>query len=189
MCDAARLQPQRSIIDERGRLRAAITRARSLPGWGSIPVVFIPENGPPGTPSKLWEYIKDMTPIICMAESGAQSNAVRCLGVPKTQESTLSMKDRLVEQLADGSLGISDKFFSLEHIDKGQDNKATLDKLRNQMYTYRALIKKKYGEYWNDDLLISVMQALEWSDRFIRLRRGKGRPDYEEFHRRYISRY
>lgn len=186
--DAARLQPQRTIVDEKYRLRAAIERVRSLPGWGSIPVVFIPENGPPGAPSKLWEYIKDMTPIICMAEAGAAKNAVRTLGVPKTQDSTLAMKDRMLEQIVDGTLGISEKFFSLEHIDKGQDNKATLDKLRNQMYTYRANIKKKYGEYHNDDQLIAAMQVLEWSDRFIRLRKD-GRPDYRAFHERYISRY
>lgn len=152
-------------------------------------MVFIPENGPPGTPSKLWEYVKDLGPIICLAEAGSQKNAMRSLGVPKTQDTTLSMKDRTVQQIADGSLAFSEKFFSLEKIDRGASNQDTLDKLRNQMYVYRANIKKKYGEYFNDDLLIATMQLIEWSDVFIRKRVKGERPDYVAFHQRYISRH
>lgn len=168
---------------------AAITRARSLPGWAAIPVVFMPENGPPGAASKLWEYIKHMTPIICMAEAGAAENAVRSLGLNKTQELTLSMKDRTVQQIADGSLGFSDRFFSLEHIARGASNTETLDKLQHQMLSYRVNIKKKYGEYYNDDQLIAFMMLIEHSDKFIRLRKSNTRPDYERFHERFISRY
>ena len=185
--DAARTQPQLTIVDMRARLRSAIQRARSFPGWGAIPVIFIPENGPPGAPSHLWEFIKDMQPIICMAEAGASSNLVQTLGVPKTQDSTLAMKDNTVRRIADGSLAFSDRFFSLEHIDRGQNNKETLDKLQNQMLNYRHNIKKKYGENYNDDCLISVMMLMEWSDKFNTLRLHGKRPAYTAFYRKYIG--
>lgn len=187
MLDAARLQPQRTIIDEKARLRFAINRIRAMPGFGSIPVVLIPEDGPPGAGEKLWNYVQHMGPIVCMCEAGSLNNGGQHrFGVPKTQDSTMQMKDMLLEHIAGGVLFFSTNLFSLEHIDKGEDVAATMEKLRFQMYNYRVLVKKAYAEYHNDDLLIAVMQLLSWSDRFIKQRNG-GNAVYRDFHQNHIA--
>lgn len=186
MLDAARLQPQRTIIEEKARLTFAINRIRSMPGFASMPIVLIPEDGPPGAGEKLWFHVQFMNPIICMTEAGSLSNGQHRFGVPKTQDSTIQMKDMLLEFVGLGNLCFSTNLFSLEHVDKGEDVASTLKKLQFQMYNYRHLMKKKYEEYHNDDLLIALMQLLAWSDKFIKQRNG-GNQAYRKFHQDYVA--
>lgn len=186
MIDAARLLPQRTIVDEKARLSESIRRIRSLPNWGTIPIVFIPEDGPPGAGEKLWDHIRHQEPIICMAEAGSLGNGVHRFGVPKTQESTMSSKDMLVEMLTAGRLCFSEHLFCLEHVHHGSNLDKQLEKLQFQLLAYRAGIKKIYAEYHNDDLVTGLLQLVAWSDKFIRP--GQGRSDYRNFQQKWISR-
>lgn len=193
MVDAARLNPQRTVQDEQKRLAQVITRIRSLRrGWATMPIVLIPEDGPPGAGEVLFSFVKDMHPIICMAEAGSAAYGQHRYGVSKTQKSTIRMKDKLLLAVLPDArtgvrwLGFSRDLFSVDHIDRGEDVEATLKKLRTQMYNYRVLVQKVYAEKANDDLLIALMMLVSWPDEFIRLR-DEGRPAYSQFHRAYMA--
>lgn len=186
MVDAARLHPQRTIVDERARLKAAIHKLRSLDGWANIPIVLIAEDGPPGAAEKLYDYVKDMEPLLCMAEAGSMEYGAHRFGVPKTSDSTLRLKDTLVEYIAGGQLYFSECLFSLQHVAKGDDVEANMSKLQHQFYAYRAGIKKKYDEYHNDDALTMLIQMLGWALEFIRAHTKGSRAEYSRFHRQWI---
>lgn len=191
MLDAARLHPQRVASDEFARLRYVITQIRSLPGWRVMPIVLIPEDGPPGAGENLFHAVRDMTPIICMTECGNSAYGANRFGVRKDADTTMRMKDKLLLAMQHDpsingiQLGLSTELFSLQHHAKGNDVATTLDTLSKQMKMYRVLIKKAYSENANDDLLIAVMLLVSYSDMFIR-QRNAGRPSYVEFHRLYL---
>ena len=192
MIDAARLQPQRTVKDERSRLRFAINKIRSNKGWANMPIVFIPEDGPAGAGENLFEFVRDMTPILCMTEAGNAAYGANRYGVRKDQTITIRMKEKLLLSMVHDPrtngvhMGISTELFSLQHCDKGMDVAENLKKLRSQMYNYRVLVKKAYSENANDDLLIAVMMLVSWSDFFIQ-QRNSGRTAYAEFHRQHLS--
>lgn len=185
--DAARLQPQRTITDEKQRLAAAIRGIRSLDGFHSAPIVFIPEDGPPGAGEKLFDHVRGMGQITCMTEAGSVVvNAQHRFGVPKTEASTRKMVDMAIEMISAGAIQFSTNLFSLSHHDRGEDVAATLDKLKFQMFNYRINVKVKKTENNNDDLLIAVLQCLVWSKFFFDNRSVK--PQYKEFWQTCVKR-
>jgi hypothetical protein len=133
-----------------------------------------------------------MQPLVCLQEAGDLAHGANRWGVKKDQTITIRMKERLLLSMVhDPSIngvhvGLSEDLFSLQHCDKGMDVSENLKKLRTQMYAYRVLIKKRYSENANDDLLIAVMMLVSWSDFFIRQAKSD-RVQYAEFHRRYLG--
>lgn len=187
MLDAARLQPQRTIADEKHRLAAAIRGIRSLDGLQTAPIVFIPEDGPPGAGEKLYDHVRGMDAIICMTEAGSVSiNREHRYGVPKTEASTHRMVNMTVDMMASGGVRLASSLFSLTHYEKGEDVPATLDKLKFQLFNYRVNLKKKKTENNNDDLLIAMMQNIAWSKFFYDNRRTK--PEYKAFWIKHVNR-
>ena len=187
MLDGARLQPQRTITEEKRRLAHAIRGIRSLDGFQSVPIVFIPEDGPPGAGEKLYDHVQHMQPITCMAEAGSvRINPEHRWGVPKTEDSTHRTKDMVVEMIGDGDVRFSTKLFSLSHVDRGEDVEATLDKLKFQMFNYRINVKVKKTENNNDDVLIAMMQCIAWSHFFLKNRHT--RIEYNTFWQKHMNR-
>lgn len=166
--DAARLDPSRTVQDERYRLRRAVDTIRSQQGMHNVPIVFIPENAPGMAGSYLWEHINDMQPIVVMEEFGSgRNNEPKRIGVPKTKQTTEEMRYLFVDAISTNSVRYSMRFASLPR--DNTDGRATAQrKLVDQMIQYRPDVKKDYGEYHNDDQLIAVMMILLWRNRFYR---------------------
>jgi hypothetical protein len=188
MLDAARLQPQRTVVQEGYRLRAAVDKIRSMKGFATVPIVFIPEDGPPGAGERLFAYIAAMGPIMAMCEAGStRDQQLHRYGVPKSPDDTLKMKDMMVEAIDQQHprVRLSAKLFSLPHEAQGLDTESTLKKLKEQMANYRVLVKKVYGQYWNDDILVTAMMLYMWSDTFLKRCRGDN-PTYTKFAKEWI---
>jgi hypothetical protein len=183
--DANRLEAgTRTVRDEQQRTRGAIERIRSQPMLHNVPIVFIPENAPGMAGGHLWEHINDMQPITVMAECGPAKGPADNLrvGVPKNETVTEEMRYRFIDLLATGSVRFSERYVSLPR-DGSDGSQAARDKFISQLTTYRPGIKKKYGENYNDDLLIAVMMGLPWRERFYRS------PVYQDFIAKYMRQY
>jgi hypothetical protein len=177
------LDPAHTVDDEKQRVRRAIESIRSRPMMHNVPVVFIPENAPGMAGGHLWDHVCDMTPITVLSEFGpAKGNEVKRVGVPKPESVTEEMRYRFIDLLGTGSVRFSERFCSLPR-DGSDGAQAAREKLLSQMSTYRPGIKKKYGENYNDDLLIATMMGLPWRQRFY------SSPVYQQFIAKYMRVY
>ncbi len=165
--DAARLDPQHIVEDERMRLREAVTRVRNLQNMAGVPISFIPENLPAASGAHLWDYIADMQPIMVMSEFGSESDgSEKRIGVPKTQCITADMYFKFVEVLYKSNVCFSMQFSSLPRA--GTDGtQMAKDLLFNDMATYRPGEKQRISDKGHWDLLISLMMIIYWRQKLL----------------------
>lgn len=164
-------------------MRAAISRIRSLPSMNNVPIVFIPENAPGMAGAYLWEHINDLEPIMVMEEFGSRSRSGRSqprVGVPKTWENTEDMRLMFVDLLASKRVRISQRFVSLNR-DGGDGRTVAKEKLASQMRNYVPGVHKKYGEQYNDDLLIALMMSIYWRNELYK------NPRYRNWLQKYVA--
>lgn len=149
----------------------------------SVPIVFIPENAPGMAGAYLWEHISDLEPIMVMQEFGSRSRSGAeqpRVGVPKTWTNTEDMRLMFVDLLASKLVKISSRFASLNR--DGTDGRLVAkEKLASQMRNYIPGIHKKYGEQYNDDLLIAVMMTVYWRNELYKNVR------YHTWLRKYVA--
>lgn len=133
-----------------------------------IPIVMIIENAPGAAASYLWEYVKDMGPIIVMCEGGFfDDGQPKKIGVPKTDILTMDMYVRLSTALENNMVGYSERFSTVPQA--GSDGRVEIkEKVAVQMSRFVLNVKKVYGEKHNNDLLVTIMMILLWREAFWR---------------------
>jgi hypothetical protein len=165
--DAARLDEALGAEDERERLRSAARKIRARRGFENIPIVLIVENAPGQAGAYLDDHMRNEPgPCITMRECARAGSSVKRRGVPKTETTTVEMRMVFRKLLAEGRVRIDANLVSLtRETSLGNDSDGVaeaLAKLQNQMTTYNPYEKKRYGEQFNDDLLIALMMIPYW---------------------------